>query len=160
MRESTAARDSETVFRPSCATDDAQSRVVDVMLRHPKTLQADATIDQARAALRNDHVHMVLLTDGPQLVGTLVRSDLTATNAAGPASSWASLSERTVGPQDKSADVQQMLIERGLRRVAVVDETGALVGLMCLKRHQRAFCSDADVMARVDERALQDHGSG
>lgn len=51
-------------------------RVSDVMLRRPKVLDAQATVDEARVALANDHVHMVLLSQGSTLVGTLVRADL------------------------------------------------------------------------------------
>jgi CBS domain-containing protein len=50
--------------------------VRDVMLRHPKTLPVDASIRQAQAALDNDHVHLVLLTEGRRLAGTLTRTDL------------------------------------------------------------------------------------
>ena len=38
------------------------------------------------------------------------------------------------------------------RRVAVVDDAGRLVGLLCLKRDFSGFCSDADVLARGQER--------
>jgi hypothetical protein len=38
------------------------------------------------------------------------------------------------------------------RRLAVVDGTGRLVGLLCLKRTLDGFCSDADVRARAVER--------
>ncbi len=41
-----------------------------------------------------------------------------------------------------------MLLARGRRRLAVVDERGALLGLLCLKRRLTGFCSDADVAAR------------
>ncbi len=40
------------------------------------------------------------------------------------------------------------LIHRGLRRLAVVDDNGLLMGLLCLKRKLTGFCSDADVAAR------------
>ena len=47
--------------------------VADVVVRLPKTLPAEARLAAARIALDDDHVHMVLLTSGGRLVGTIVR---------------------------------------------------------------------------------------
>jgi CBS-domain-containing membrane protein len=133
--------------------------VSDVMLRHPKVLDAQATLDEARAALTDDHVHMVLLTEGSTLVGTLVRTDLPhpiqrSDQGSGPALPWSTLRDRTV-PSATSADtVNKLLIERGLRRLAVIDHDGTLLGLMCLKRSRTGFCSDEDVASRAQSRAL------
>lgn len=38
------------------------------------------------------------------------------------------------------------------RRLAVIDDHGMLLGLLCLKRTGLGFCSDTDVQARADER--------
>ena len=133
--------------------------VSDVMLRHPKVLDAQTTVDEARAALTNDHVHMVLLTEGSTLVGTLVRTDLPhpiqrSDQGSGPALPWSTLRDRTV-PSATSADtVNKLLIERGLRRLAVIDHDGTLLGLMCLKRSRTGFCSDEDVASRAQSRVL------
>ena len=138
-------------------------RVGDVMLRHPKVLDAQATVDEARAALANDHVHMVLLSQGSTLVGTLVRADLPppiqrsdqrSVEGSGPALPWSTLRNRTV-PSATSADAaRELLIARGLRRLAVVDHDGTLLGLMCLKRSRTGFCSDEDVASRARSRVL------
>lgn len=121
-----------------------------VMLRRPKTLSAHASIQETRAALANDHVHMVLLTDGRALVGTMVRADLPgAETGAGPAIPWAKLAGRTVPPDARADIVQHLLVERGLRRVAVIDAEGELLGLVCLKRRRTGFCSDADIASRA-----------
>ncbi len=127
---------------------DTATRVSDVMLRSPKTMPADASIEQARAALDNDHVHMVLLTSGPVLVGTVVRSDLPPIDTEGLALPWSKLAERTVSPEAMTARVHDFLIERDIRRVAVVSTDGELLGLMCLKRRRTGFCSADDVAAR------------
>ena len=58
-------------------------------------------------------------------------------------------------PSTMSAEaVQELLIERGLRRLAVVDRDGTLLGLMCLKRTRTGFCSDEDVASRAQSRAM------
>ncbi len=122
--------------------------VRDVMLGSPKTLPADASLAQARESLENAHVHMVLLTSGPILVGTVVRSDLPPSATTGPALPWSRLTGRTVPPDALTAGVHEFLVERDLRRVAVVAADGALLGLLCLKRRRTGFCSEADVAAR------------
>ena len=129
-------------------TDTAITRVGDVMLHNPRTLAADASISQARAALDNDHVHMVLLTKGRALLGTLVSTDLPAAATQGPALPWSTLVGRTVSPDASTPSVHDQLMHRGMRRVAVVDDDGTLLGLMCLKSRLTGFCSDADVGSR------------
>lgn len=119
------------------------------MLRRPKTLAADASIADVRAALEDDHLHMVLLTDGSTLVGTLTRADLPDSGSVGAATRWSTLTGRTVQAQESAAEVEQMLVEQGSRRVAVVDDRDALLGLLCLKRRGRGFCSDADIESRA-----------
>jgi hypothetical protein len=131
------------------------------MLRHPKVLDAQATVDEARVALTDDHVYMVLLSQGSTLVGTLVCTDLPpliqgSGQGSGPALLWSTLRNRTV-PSSAPADaVQELLIARELRRLAVVDHDGTLLGLMCLKRSRTGFCSDEDVASRAWSRRPAD----
>lgn len=138
-------------------TSGADTLVSDVMLRHPKTLPAWASVEEARSVLANGHVHMVLLTDGSTLVGTLMRTDLPQTaQVSGPALLWSTLHNRTV-PRSARADVvRDVLVERGQRRVAVVDHDGTLLGLVCFKRSRTGFCSDDDTMSRAQSRRATD----
>ena len=128
--------------------------VRDVMLRRPKTMPAGASVEEARAALANDHVHLVLLTDGSTLVGTLARTDLPPeAPGSGPALPWSTLRDRTVPATAPADAVPAILAARGLRRLAVVDDDGTLLGLICLKRRRTGFCSDRDVESRARARA-------
>lgn len=139
---------------PSTGTD---TLVRDIMLRYPKTLPAQASVDEMRAVLANDHVHMVLMTEGDALVGTVVRADLPRTAERGcPALPWSTLRGRTVLPEARVGAVQDLMAERAQRRVAVVDHEGTLVGLMCLKRRRTGFCSDDDVASRAQSRRPAD----
>jgi CBS-domain-containing membrane protein len=122
--------------------------VREVMLRRPKTLPVRASITQARAALSTDQVHLVLLTEGRRLAGTLTRTDLPPPGTLGTALAWSTLAGRTVSPDTPTSVVHDLLIGQGIRRVAVVDADGSLLGLMCLKQRRTGFCSDADVAAR------------
>ena len=127
--------------------------VRDVMLRRPKTMPAETSVEEARAALANDHVQLVLLTDGSTLVGTLARTDLPPGGpGSGPALPWSTLRDRTVPATAPADAVPAILAARGLRRLAVVDDDGTLLGLMCLKRRRTGFCSDRDVESRARAR--------
>jgi CBS-domain-containing membrane protein len=133
--------------------------VAEVMVRHPKVLPADASVGEVRAVLADDHVHMVLLTEGQLLRGTLTREDLPAV-AAGtePALNRSQLTGRTVAPDAPGELMLEELVERGTRRLAAVDQQGRLLGLLCLKRGQTGFCSDADAAARGCA-AVDHHGA-
>lgn len=135
----------------SASTAETEPTVCDFMLRHPKTLSAHASITQARAALSNDHVHLVLLTEGDMLVGTLTRTDLPPTGTIGPALAWSTLVDRTASPDTLMSGVHVLLTDGGLRRLAVVGDDGALLGLICLKQGRTGFCSDAGVEARSSD---------
>lgn len=128
---------------------DGQS-VLDVVVRLPKTMSPRATISEARAAFADDHVHMLLLTEGGRLLGTLVAGDLPSSGADDdPASDYATLEGRTVPPHLPAEETRQLLLSTGQRRRAVVDHSARLLGLLCLKRRLTGFCSDDDVAARL-----------
>ena len=134
------------------------SLVRDLMVTSPKTLSVTASVDEARSALADEHVHMVLLTQGRTLRGTLTRADLpTSATGDGPALPWSTLSGRTVAPHAPAAPLRAVFARTGLRRLAVVDVEHTLLGLLCLKRSGSGFCSDADVAARAMT-ATTDHG--
>ncbi len=125
----------------------------DLAVRHPKTVPADATIGVVREQLADDHVHLVLLTEGTRLVGTLAREDVASTLAdSEPARPHARLEGRTVPPTRPASWVLDDLRDRQLRRVAVVSDDGTLVGLVCLNRRGSGVCSDEGIAARAAER--------
>lgn len=131
----------------------ARSTVAEVMVRYPKVLPVDAEVGQVRAVLEDDHVHMVLLTRGSFLCGTVVRGDVPDTASdAQKAICFAHLTGRTVPATAPADAVLPWLAARQQRRLAVVDDGGLLVGLLCLKARGTGFCSNADVTARAQER--------
>ena len=146
--------------RPLGATEAAPVAQA-VMIRRPKILPASATVGEVRAQLRDDHVHMVLLVSASahdvtpdhghrHLAGTLVRGDVPKNLADDePALLHAILADRTVHPDARVSEVRHRLARGGERRLAVVDDDGDLVGLLCLKRHGRGFCNDENVHAHA-----------
>ncbi len=123
------------------------------MISHPKTLPMSATVGDVREVLDNLHVHLVLLTEAGALRGTLIRDDVAGHGDETPARALARLDGRTIGPRDTVGRARQMLADGDARRLAVVDDDGELLGLLCLKRRLTGFCSDSDVAARQS-----DHG--
>jgi CBS domain-containing protein len=140
----------------SAEVEDLRGRTVaEVMVTRPKTMERDASVGAVREVLEDDHVHMVLLTGGGVLCGTVVRTDLVDACDADPVLLRARLAGRTVAPHASAEAARRLLLARGERRLAVVDGEGALLGLLCLKRRRTGFCSDVDVRARALERRAQ-----
>ena len=126
------------------------NRVADAMVTCPKQHRPDSEAEEIRALFEDEHVHMALIVaaDG-RLITTIERSDLAAA-----ASSSASVGElgtlvgRTVGPLDILDAVTAALLRERRRRLAVVDDSGRLLGLLCLKRDGTGYCSDESVRER------------
>lgn len=135
----------------SLSLDVREVTVSEVMLRNPKKLPVDASVADARAAFADHHVHMVLLTEGDSLVGTLLRSDLPDGDGNSPALRWSELSRRTVPPNMSAKAARDGLIAEGIRRIAVVSHDGVLLGLLCLKRSRTGFCTTADISSRATD---------
>lgn len=123
--------------------------VAEVVLRLPKMMPIHARVRDARAALRDHHVHMLLLTDQGRLRGTLTRGDI-PDHADDMALSltYAVVEGRTVSSDLPAEQARLLMFSRDLRRLAVVDADGSLLGLLCLNRRHTGFCSDEDVNAR------------
>lgn len=136
------------------AAELADRTAAELMITCPKTLPVDTTLEHARAAFNDPHVHMLLLADNGVLHGTLLRTDLlTPAPPTSRALPLASLTGRVTAPEARIAAIHESLA-RSERRLAVVDTTNRLLGMLCLKRHQRGFCTDQGVFARARERTL------
>ncbi|MGY1502696.1 CBS domain-containing protein [Streptomyces sp. QTS52] len=131
-----------------------RNRVADVMVTCPKTLGPLSRVDDLRALFSDDHVHMALVvnSDG-RLITTIERPDIPedASNSAA-VTEFGTLVGRTVQasyPLDAAATVMRF---EARRRLAVVDDFGRLLGLLCLKRDGTGYCSNEGIRARADER--------
>ena len=122
------------------------------MIRHPKLCDTATTAGQARAYLRDDHVHALLVVEDGVLLAVVEPADVCAAPAGDPAWRHGSLDGRRVRAGAELGPVTEEMASRGRRRFAVVDEQGRLVGLLCRKRSGRGFCSDDGVAARAAER--------
>ena len=130
--------------------------VGDVMVTSPKTHGPECRPQTIREFFEDDHVHMALVvTADGRLVTTIERSDLAeATPGTRCAAELGTLVGRTVAPSQAVAAAREALLREGRRRLAVVDASGRLLGLLCLKRDGTGFCCDGGIRARAEERAL------
>jgi CBS domain-containing protein len=115
------------------------------MLRHPKTLAADATVAEARAALESQSTHMLILVDGERFRGAVTGI---------PAD--ADPDERALGFVDSSAPVvtEDTPVSAALARLEhrpsgrlVVLDGERLAGLVCLAKDGVTFCGTPGSMS-------------
>jgi CBS domain-containing protein len=126
--------------------------VADLAVRAPKVLPREATIADVRETFSSKHVHIALIVDRGFLVTTLERSDISDDSSDDElAGGYGTLAGRIIG-SDASIDEAWTLLNQGKRRrLAVLDETGRLLGLLCLKRSRTGFCSDLGISSRHKE---------
>ncbi|WP_152627696.1 CBS domain-containing protein [Streptacidiphilus melanogenes] len=129
--------------------------VVGSMHTFPKTSPVSTTVGQAREFFGNDKVHALLVVSHGVLVAVVERPDLVGRSDHEPVASAGRLGDRVVAPSDSLRETWDAMAAAGRRRVAVVTEEGRLVGLLCLKRSGRGFCSDAGIGARAEEHAAR-----
>jgi CBS-domain-containing membrane protein len=124
------------------------------MARCPKTHGLESGLENLRTFFEDDHHHVALIVapDG-RLVTTIERADLAAaTSSSSPAATLGTLIGRTAGPTDPLATATGALLREGRRRLAVVDESGRLLGLLCLKKDGTGYCSDEGIRERTRAR--------
>lgn len=132
-------------------TEDAT--VAGAMITRPHLHPAGTTVHEARAALTDSHVHLLLLVEDGHLLGTVERGDLDEVADGGrTALDVARLEGRTLSPEQPLDQAYAELVAAARRRRAVVAPDGRLLGLLCLKRSGSGFCTDAGVAARAGER--------
>jgi CBS domain-containing protein len=134
------------------------------MLSSPTVHPPRLSFGEVHALFRDDHLHMALLVEDGLLVAALERADLTVERRDDmPARVVGVPDGRTVGPDATLDEATEAMRRDGRRRLAVVDEEGMLLGLLCLKSNGRGFCTDRGVCSRGDDYDAQGssgHASG
>lgn len=133
-------------------------RVADAMVRSPKSHGPECTLGELRAFFTDDHVHMALIVAANgRLVTAIERPDLApALPGSTPAGELGTLTGRTVGAADPLDAVTATLLRQRRRRLAVIDDSGRLLGLLCLKRDGTGYCSDAGIRRRAQQTRRRD----
>jgi CBS domain-containing protein len=130
------------------------SVVADAMVTIPKTHSPESTLDEIRELFEDDHVGLALIVaSGGRLVTTIERDDLLmASSSSAPVAGVGTLVGRTARPFESLALAMATLLRQRRRRLAVVDDEGLLVGLLCLNHDGAGFCTDEGIRARERER--------
>ena len=137
-----------------CSRPLAKRLVWEYMVTTPKSATSTITVAEALQAFSDDHVHMLLIVEKSRLVATLIRGDIpTSALDHAPAIAYGTLESRLIGPNEPAEHAWREMRDLGIRRLAVVDEAGILLGLLCLKASGKGFCSDDNVAARAAARA-------
>jgi CBS domain-containing protein len=124
---------------PSIAESD---RVTDVMLREPKTVPWDATVEEVRGILANPSVELLLLAEGKRFRGAIAHIPDDA-DSQSPARDFADSAPETISPTETAAVAFEVTARNPQRRVVVVDDDGILLGLVCVDRTLSRFCGIA-----------------
>jgi CBS domain-containing protein len=135
-----------TVLAMSAPAHDAS--VADAVLRGVRVHPPGTTADALRRFFEDDHVHAAAVVADRVLVTLVEREDLEGVDDVCDAASLGGLEGRVVAPTAPLEPVRLAMLAAGLRRLAVVDDDGWFVGLLCLKRSGTGFCSDHDVAER------------
>jgi predicted transcriptional regulator len=137
-----------------------EGSVAEAMVREPHVHGLDATAGELRVFFVEHNVQVALIVADTLLVSVVDPWDLIGSAADAPAWERGRLRGRTVRPGTRLADAVETMTSAGNRRLAVVDGEGLLLGLLCLKRHHRGFCSDEEVRAHGREHHPHHHPAG
>lgn len=129
-------------------------KIQDVMTRNPTSVTPEAPAREAARIMKNEGVGIVPVVennDSRKLVGVVTDRDLAVRIVAegrdGEARVWEVMSGdlHTCGPDEDIDDVMDTMASEQVRRIPIVDERGALVGIL----------SQADIVrkARDDSKA-------
>lgn len=124
------------------------------MIREPKLCPSTVTVGAVRQLFTDDHVHAALLVSGRRLLTVIERCDIAVSAPHdAPALLLGQLYDRVTTGAEPLELVYQRMHATGQRRLAVIDQDGALLGLLCLKRSRTGFCSEHDIRDRAAEQS-------
>jgi CBS domain-containing protein len=126
--------------------------VAGAMITSPQVVDATTTVRRAQEFFADDHVHALLVVTGRTLLAVVERTDLASSPPDAPARAVGRLDGRVVRPDAALCATWHRMAALNRRRLAVVDRDRNLLGLLCLKRSGRGFCSDAGVQERAAAR--------
>lgn len=132
--------------------------VADAMVSDAKLSRADVTVREVRELFANGHVHAAVIVESGRLLAVVDRADLDRRPDNARAVVFGGLAGRVAAASADVDEARQELLASGRRRLAVVADDGRFLGLLCLKRSRRGFCSDRDVSARSAERVAATTG--
>lgn len=126
-------------------------KIQDIMTRDPSCVTPETPIREAALLMKEEDVGIVPVVDGEssrQLVGVVTDRDIALRIVAEGRSADTTVSDvmsrdglATIGPDEDVDDAMDLMASEQVRRVPIVDERGALVGIV----------SQADVVRRAGD---------
>jgi CBS domain-containing protein len=121
------------------AVAEAGPTVADVMLVSPDVFGPDMTVADARREFESPRQKLVVISAGGRYLGA---ADRDAIEGADDDTLVTDLdaSIPTLGPDDLTARIFEIVETSGLTRIPVVDHRDCLLGLVCFNGGRDAFC--------------------
>jgi CBS domain-containing protein len=121
------------------AVAEAGPTVADVMLAKPDVFGPETTVADARREFESPRQKLVVIAAGGRYLGAADREALEeAEDDALVTELGASIP--TLGPDEPTARIFEIVEGRGLTRIPVVDDRDCLLGLVCFNGGRDAFC--------------------
>jgi CBS domain-containing protein len=152
MRDLDGAPSADSETSGLSAGAEAVLSVARAMVTSPKVFGPRLSRSDLDQLFTDDHVHAALVVDNGRLITVIQRTDLEESLPDADPCSLGTLTGRVVAPDAPLAAVHARMRQERRRRLAVIDESGRLLGLLCLKKSGTGFCSDGDVRSRELER--------
>ena len=112
-------------------------KIQDVMTRNPRSVTPDTTTREAAQIMKSEGIGIVPVVEGSRLVGVITDRDIAVRIVAEGRNSDAKVrdvmsSDRlaTCRPDEDVDVVMEAMAKEQVRRVPIVDERGALVGIV------------------------------
>jgi CBS domain-containing protein len=115
--------------------------VADVMHRRLTTLPATTTVGELRAYFAaSTSRRMALLVDGERYVGWIAASAVPEGVDGGASAADYVIVEPTISPQAPASSARDIALDGSILRLPVVDDAGALVGIVAITARRDGFC--------------------
>jgi CBS domain-containing protein len=115
-------------------------RLAEIMRAEPIVVAPEDTLGEVAERMTADNVGAVIVKDYGRLIGILTERDMLKAMAARVHTSEARVrqwmtEEPVTAPADADAEeAAQIMLENGFRHLPVVDESGAVAGIVSLRR--------------------------
>jgi CBS domain-containing protein len=113
----------------------------DVMHRHLTTLPATTTVGELRAYFAASASRRVaLLTDHGRYLGSIAAASIPEAVDAGAAAADFVVRGPTIHPAEPATSARDVALEQTSLRLPVIDDAGALVGIVAITGRRDGFC--------------------
>jgi CBS domain-containing protein len=139
-------------------------KVSEIMTKNPRTVSPDTPVSEAARVMKEEDVGLVPVVERVggaetrgRLVGVLTDRDITVRHVAEGRTGDAPVSEvmsggvRTCSPDDSVDDAMDLMGREQIRRIPIVDERGALVGVVAQADLARMAKNDRKVEETVEK---------